>query len=182
MSSPQRRRSATLPARLKKREVPAVFDLFALDSRADDGADDRDDDSKSSHSIHSTLSRESSFASLDTGSFTDGTPSIERGGSWPSRGGSWPSNGGGSWPRVRKQRTAEGAMSLFEVAEALGEAEGDDLVGEILEVPHSVSIFRTNGAILGICHEGLLAPLRDEGRGHHDEGGVGVHEALGPRG
>ena len=90
------RRSATLPARLKKREVPAVFDLFALDARAED-SEDRDEDSRSSVSSHA-MSRASSFASLDAASQADTMPYVERGGSWPSRTGSWPSMGG-SWPR-----------------------------------------------------------------------------------
>ncbi len=39
MASPHRRHH-TLPARLRKRDAPTVFDLFALDDRANGARDD----------------------------------------------------------------------------------------------------------------------------------------------
>ena len=113
------RRHHTAPSRAgahKKRDVPAVWDLFALDDRATAMRDSHDGDSSSTTSIsrqasHASLSSLVSEPSASERSFDDKPPSFG------SRGNSC---GGGSWPRVRKQRTSEcSSMSLFEVKEAL---------------------------------------------------------------
>jgi len=113
------RRHHTAPSRAgahRKRDVPAVWDLFALDDRATAARNSHDGDSSSTTSIsrqasHASLSSLVSEPSLSERSFDDKPPSIG------SRGGS---TCGGSWPRVRKQRTSEcSSMSLFEVKEAL---------------------------------------------------------------
>ena len=100
---------STAPARLRKRDIPQAWDLFALDERASE----KDDDSESQASAPS-LSRRPSVASSFDSELTDFNffDPTER------------KTDGGSWPRYRKQRTSDkGSMSLFEVAEALGSAD-----------------------------------------------------------
>ena len=69
MHAPERQRFHTAPSRLRKRDVPAVWDLFALDDRANNP--NNDDDDASSVASHS---HPPSIASEDTqqsdGSFT----------------------------------------------------------------------------------------------------------------
>ena len=101
----ERPRYHTAPSRLRKRDVPAVWDLFALDDRANQDRANDDDDASSVAS----LSHPPSIASFDSEhtQMSEGMPPfVDR---------------GGSWPRVRKQRTSDmgSSMSLFEVAEAL---------------------------------------------------------------
>ena len=112
---PGKPRHHTAPSRLRKRDVPAVWDLFALDDRANASA--RDDDDASSVA---SLSHPPSIASL--GSFA--SEDTQQSDSFHHNGPPMLSSGG-SWPRIRKQRTSEmgGSMSLFEVAEALGADE-----------------------------------------------------------
>jgi hypothetical protein len=59
----QRPRHHTAPSRLRKRDVPAVWDLFALDDRAKNAADDDDASSVASLSYAPSLG---SLASEDT--------------------------------------------------------------------------------------------------------------------
>ena len=83
MQSGERRRHHTAPSRLKKREVPAVWDLFALDDRAN-GPHEDDDDASSVASLSSNRAPSiASFASEETQTSASNMPNVERGGSWP---------------------------------------------------------------------------------------------------
>ena len=64
MHARERQRFHTAPSRLRKRDVPAVWDLFALDDRAN--APDADDDDASSVASNSRPPSIVSFASEDT--------------------------------------------------------------------------------------------------------------------
>ena len=110
MQGQGRPRFHTAPSRMRKRDVPAVWDLFALDDRANPAPDDDDASSVASLSHPPSVGSLGSFASEDTQQSGDMPPMVDR---------------GGSWPRVRKQRTSDlgSSMSLFEVAEALGTDE-----------------------------------------------------------
>lgn len=117
MQHPRPRRHNTAPPRLRKRDIPTAWDLFALDERASAASVDEDDSSQASapSSLPLDLSRESSFGSSIDHQHLHGFDSCEQG------------VRGGSWPRYRKQRTSsKGSMSLFEVAEALGSDHDKD--------------------------------------------------------
>eukprot|EP00322_Chrysochromulina_rotalis_P013396 CAMPEP_0115853790 /NCGR_PEP_ID=MMETSP0287-20121206/13686_1 /TAXON_ID=412157 /ORGANISM="Chrysochromulina rotalis, Strain UIO044" /LENGTH=751 /DNA_ID=CAMNT_0003307879 /DNA_START=82 /DNA_END=2337 /DNA_ORIENTATION=+ len=95
----------TCPARLRKRDVPAMWDLFQnprdpASSRASSPLTVDEEDS--SVQVGAPLSRRTSFSSVTS----EGSELIME--------------AGGSWPRIRKQRTSENrSMSLFDVTEAL---------------------------------------------------------------
>lgn len=96
-AKPQRRRYNTCPARIRKRDVPAMWELWDRSTMDAPSAAALDDDATSSCSMSSCAT---ALANADPRQVYDA---------------------GGSWPRLRKQRTGEScAMSLFEVAEALG--------------------------------------------------------------
>lgn len=96
------RRFNTAPARIRKRDVPAMWELFDRSAHADDVDAPSTVDSDSVASVSRCPSR----SSLASESSEHALQALEA---------------GGSWPRIRKQRTNEGAaMSLFEVREALG--------------------------------------------------------------
>jgi len=76
----QPRRYHTAPSRLRKRDVPVVWDLFALDDRANQNADDDDASSVASLSHAPSVA---SFQSEDTQQSDGYPPNVDRGGSWP---------------------------------------------------------------------------------------------------
>lgn len=113
------RRHNTAPSRLRKRDIPAAWDLFALDERVSETASF--DEDASSQASAPSLSRGLSHSSFGDSEATELA--------YPAFDPSERKTDGGSWPRYRKQRTPQGSMSLFEVAEALGshqEGHGDD--------------------------------------------------------
>jgi hypothetical protein len=95
------RQHNTAPSRLRKRDVPTAWDIFALEERASAASIDEDDSSQASVPSLNSIDQSSDFDSFDRNGY------------------------GGSWPRYRKQRTStKGSMSAFEAADALGSHNG----------------------------------------------------------
>ena len=117
---PEKRRALTLPARLNKRtslkrDAPSIWELQdAL--RNGMYRDPQDDLASDTASVSEASVRDSDLASVDGSS-----------GSWQLPPGVYAAaagdRAGGSWPRIRKQRTPQGAMSIWEINEALGNAQ-----------------------------------------------------------